>query len=83
MSYIIDIKEMLKTKSRVFIFLKPNNTGHTTKISEAGKWSEPEISKILENKNYAYCNENNLKLLEKKEDQVIFNKLSRKYFQVV
>ena len=82
MSYLIDIKEMLKIKSRVFIFIKENGEGHTTNIKEAGKWEEPQLSKMLNNKDLAYCKESSIKYLEKKDNNIVFNTLSKKYFQV-
>ena len=82
MSYLIDIREMLKSKSRVFIFISKNGQGTTTKIDEAGTWEEPELTKLMKDTDYAHCSETNLKYLEKKDKTIVFNRLSRKYFQV-
>jgi len=82
MSYILNVKEMLKTKSRVFIFLKQDQKGTTTKLSEAGIWEEHETNNILKNKDFANCKESSLIYLEKKDDSIKFNALSKKYFQV-
>ena len=82
MSYLIDIREMLKTRSRVFIFITQDKKGNTIKIDKAGKWQEPELSKLMKNTDYAYCKENSLKYLEKSDNTVVFNKLSKKYFEV-
>lgn len=78
MNFLIDIQEVIKTKSKEVIFLKEDNQ-RTTNIGEAKLFNEAEVAEIQKTESFISLSKNNTKLLNIIDNKVPYNKYIRKY----